>query len=260
MKCQSIIECLETLSPKSFAQDWDNVGLLVGRSEKEVRKVFVALDADDDNISRAIDCGADMLITHHPLIFHSLKSVSSDDFIGRRVLRLAQHDISYYAMHTNFDVMGMADAVADELRIQKRRVLHVTYEDELGKEGIGRIGYLPEVMNLKECAEYVKKCLNIPSVTVYGDLDTVIEVAALCPGSGHDEMQEAILNDADVLITGDMTYHYGIDATAQNMCIIDAGHFGTEKIFVPYMNEYLHREFPELAVVSAPMYCPYRTI
>ena len=109
MRCSEIIACLEQLSPPSFAEEWDNVGLLVGRKEKEVSTVFIALDATEENIHAAIRAEADLLITHHPMIFHSIKKVTDEDYTGRRIVKLLRYDISYYAMHTNFDVMGMAE-------------------------------------------------------------------------------------------------------------------------------------------------------
>ena len=119
MKCIDIIGRLEELSPPKFAEEWDNVGLLVGRKEKDINNIYIALDATDDVIDRAITLGADMIITHHPMIFSSIKKINSDDFVGRRILSLIRHDINLYAMHTNFDVMGMADAAADEMKLKK---------------------------------------------------------------------------------------------------------------------------------------------
>ena len=147
---------LEELSPAHFAEDWDNVGLLVGRPEKEVKSVYITLDATDEAIEEAVKLGADMVISHHPMIFKGIKQVRGDNFIGRRIIRLAQNDMCYFAMHTNFDIMGMADAAADELKLRNREVLETTYEDEISTEGFGRFGKLPRIMTLRECAAFVK--------------------------------------------------------------------------------------------------------
>ncbi len=248
MKCSSIMNALEELSPVSYAEEWDNVGLIVGRRDKDVRKIYVAVDPTDEVIASALKVQADMLITHHPLIFRAIKKVNSDDFITRRVLRLARHDVSYYAMHTNFDVMGMADAAADDIGLKKRSVLSVTYEDDIAKEGFGRVGRLPAVMTLKECAEYVKKCFGLKHVRVYGDLDVDLETAAICPGSGKSMIKDAVKAGADVYITGDIEHHEGLDCVAQGLMVIDAGHYGIEKIFIGYLKEYLKRNFPDIAV------------
>ncbi|MCR4637015.1 MULTISPECIES: Nif3-like dinuclear metal center hexameric protein [Butyrivibrio] len=260
MQCRDIIEHLEQLSPVSFASDWDNVGLLAGRREKEVQRIFIALDATDEIVDEAVRVDADMLLTHHPLIFKGIKNVSDSDFIGRRILRLIRYDISYYAMHTNFDVMGMADAAADEMKLEHREVLDVTYEDDLSREGIGRIGDLPSKMSLIECARYVKECFHIGNVRMYGDPAKKIKRVAICPGSGSDVIQNAIDKKVDVLITGDIGHHDGIDAVACGLPVIDASHYGLEKIFIPYMRDFLHRELPGLEVMCAEYKPPYQDI
>ena len=260
MECALICESLEELSPKRFALSFDNVGLLVGRYDKDVKTIYIALDATDEVIDAAIECEADMLITHHPMIFSAIKSVRADDFIGRRILKLAKYDISYYAMHTNFDVMGMADAAADEIDLIERDVLQVTYEDEIGAEGIGRIGRLREEMSLIELCDFVKERFMLDTVKVFGDPDRLCNICAISPGSGKSMIKYAIEKGADVIITGDIDHHEGIDSVAQGLCVIDAGHFGIEKIFVPYMEEFIRREMPEIKVYTHEMTAPFMVL
>lgn len=251
MRCKEILDKLETLSPCSFAEKWDNVGLLAGRYDKEVHTVMLALDATDSVVEEAVQKGVDLLVTHHPLIFSARKSVTDGDFIGRRLVRLLQSDISYYAMHTNFDVMGMADAAADEIGLSDRQVLEVTYEDDISREGIGRVGRLPVPMTLEECAVYVKRSFALETVRVFGGRESQIRIAAISPGSGKSVIGSAVRAGAQVLITGDIDHHEGIDAVAQGLAVIDAGHYGVEKIFVPYMEEFLRRECARLTVLRA---------
>lgn len=260
MRCSQVIQILEELSPLSFAESWDNPGLLAGRKDKEVKVVYIALDATTEVIREAIRVKADLLLTHHPLIFKGLKQVRTDDFIGRRIFELIQHDICYYAMHTNFDVMGMADAAADEMNLKAPQVLDITFEDEISKEGFGRIGNLPQIMSLKQCCEYVKKCYQIDHVKVFGDLDMDVEKAVIMPGSGKSMIDIALKKGADVMITGDIDHHAGMDAYEQGMAVIDAGHFGLEKIFVPYMKEYLEREQTGLTIYTHEPKCPFTIV
>lgn len=260
MRCTDIMRRLEVLAPLGFAEQWDNVGLLAGRSAKEVKSVYLAVDATDEVIEDAVDAGADMLITHHPLIFSPLKSITAEHFIGRRVLRLLQADICYYAMHTNFDVMGMADAAADELRLLDRQVLEITHEDEIAREGIGRYGRLPKVMSLSQCAAYVKEVFRLPAVRVYGEMNERIEIAAVSPGSAKSVVSSAVQTGVDVLISGDIDHHMGIDLVAQGVSVIDAGHYGLEKLFVPYMREYCRKKMPELMVLAAEEKSPYTVV
>ncbi len=257
MRCCDIIKHLESLSPLSMACDWDNVGLLAGRSDKEVKTVYLALDATEEVIRDAILYQADMLITHHPLIFKAIKNIHSEDYIGKRLIALLQHDISYYAMHTNFDVMGMSDAAADELGLKDCKVLEITYEDEISKEGEGRCGSLQRIMALSELAHYVKNVFQIDSVKVFGNPEMNIEKVAIVPGSGKDYIDLSIQAGVDLLITGDIDHHSGIDANEKGLAIMDAGHYGLEKLFIPYMQEYFRRELPDCQVVCAPIQNPF---
>ena len=260
MKLNDVIEVLERHSAPHFAEEWDNVGLLAGRRDKEVSSVFVALDATEEVIDEAIRLQCDLVLTHHPMIFRAMKRVTDEDFTGRRVVKLLRYDISYYAMHTNFDVMGMADAAADELQLSDRKVLDVTYEDELSTEGIGRTGLLPSPMKLSDCASFVKTAFDVPDVRVYGALEKNVERVAVCPGSGRGMVHAAIAQNADVLITGDIDYHTGIDAVAQGLSIIDAGHYGIEKLFIPYMRDFMKRELKALTVHTAAVKEPFVTL
>ena len=166
MKCSEIITLLEQEYGKEYACDWDNVGLLAGRRDKEVKKILLALDATDEVVEQAAEGAYDMLITHHPMIFGAIKRVTDEDMVGRRLLSLIRSDISYYAMHTNYDTRGMADLTARLLNLQECTVL----EEVKDGEGIGRVGVLPEEMTLRECAELVKRAYDIPNVKIFGNL------------------------------------------------------------------------------------------
>ena len=260
MKCSEIITLLEQEYGKEYACDWDNVGLLVGREDKEIQKIYIALDATDEAIEEAIANGADMLLTHHPMIFKGMKRVTQEDFIGRRIIRLIQNDISYYAMHTNFDVMGMADLAADYLGISDTRVLEITSVSETGEEGIGRYGSLKKEMTVRECCEEVKQAFSLENVKVFGNLERKVKTAAISPGSGRSVISNALQAGVDVLITGDIDHHEGIDAVAQKLTVIDAGHYGVEHIFIPYMEQYLKREAKELEIAVQPLTFPFQII
>jgi dinuclear metal center YbgI/SA1388 family protein len=235
-----MIELLERLSPPSYACSWDNVGLLVGRREQQVHKIVVGLDATEELIAYAIEQEADMIITHHPMIFSSMKQINGDDFIGRKILSLAEHGIAYYAMHTNFDIKGsMADLAAERLELQQTKPLEVTVETETGAEGIGRVGFYREEVSLETLANKVKEAFDLEHVLVYGKKDISVHRLAVSPGSGKSVIGEAVKAGADVLITGDIGHHDGLDAMEQGLCIIDAGHYGLEHIFIDYIKEYL---------------------
>jgi len=244
MRCSEIIKVLEELAPESLACDWDNPGLLAGRSDKEVKTIFLAVDATDSVLDQAESVGADLLITHHPLIFKALKKVNDQDFISRRVLRMIRKDISYYAMHTNFDAAPgcMADLAGEMLGLTDTRVLETMGVTKEGAPyGIGICGCFEKEMTVHEAAEHVKHTFGIPHVSVFAEEenDRRIQRAAVCPGSGGSTLKEALKSGADVYITGDISHHEGIDAVAEGMAVIDAGHYGIEHIFVDFMKNYL---------------------
>lgn len=253
MQCKEIMEILETDYSRSYALPWDNVGLLAGRTDKEVKKIYVAVDATDEVIEAACACGADMLITHHPLIFGGRMKITNEDFIGRRLLKLIREDIAYYAMHTNYDVLGMASLSGKMLSLRDTEVLEITEETE----GIGRIGSLEQEITLEACCEQVKKAFQLEHVKVFGDLTKKVRRAAICAGSGKSVIGVSIEKGADVLITGDIGHHEGIDAEAQGLAIIDAGHYGVEHIFIEDMKQYLIQHFQEMEVMGAPIRHPF---
>lgn len=257
MLCREVTDIIEQRFPKEYALDWDNVGLLAGRDDKEVRCIYIALDASDEVIHAAAQQGADMLVTHHPLIFSGMKRITNQDFIGRRILELIRRDISYYAMHTNYDVLGMAALSGSMIGLKQPEALEVTCE---AQEGIGRIGQLEKAVSLKQCCEDVKRAFHLESVRVFGNPDRTVERIAICPGSGKSVIGEALKKQADVLITGDIGHHEGIDAAAQGMAVIDAGHYGLEHIFVEDMKDYLGKKLEGVQIITAPVCHPFVNI
>lgn len=237
MKCKDIIKVLEELAPCEYAENWDNVGLLVGDEEKDIKKIVIALDATMDVIEYCIEVDADLLITHHPLIFKAVKQINNRTVTGRKILALAKNQISYYAMHTNFDTKGgMAKLAAKRVGLNCCEVLDVTNEDG---EGIGQIGLLSEEMSVCELVQQVKDAFELPFAVVYGDETKKVKRVAISPGSGKSEIATAIAKNAEVLITGDIGHHEGLDAIEDGLCIIDATHYGLEYIFIDFMKEYL---------------------
>ena len=265
MKCSEIIEYLKGLAPEECACDWDNPGLIAGRADRDVQTVYVALDATDQVVEDALQAGAQMLLTHHPLIFKAVKQVNDQNFITRRILKLIQADISYYAMHTNFDGAPgcMADLAAERLDIIQSLPLEILGEIKGQPYGIGKWGMLREPASLMELADRVKERFKLPYVLVYGEEEAEKKLtrAAVCPGSGGSEIEAAIHAGAQVLITGDISHHQGIDAAARGMAVIDGGHYGLEHIFVEFMAGWLKEQLGDkIQVIQAPLCWPVRAI
>ena len=166
----------------------------------------------------------------------------------------------YFAMHTNYDVIGMADLSADYLKLQDTKVLTVTDESGEQPEGFGRVGKLPRAMTLGEFGKYVKECNHLPDVRVYGDLDRKIETVAICTGSGKSMIRDVMAAGADVYVTGDIDYHTAIDTMADGLAIVDAGHYGTEYIFAEAMEKELNEAFSALKTTCASVKNPYTVL
>ena len=253
MKLQELIEIIEKRYPREYACDWDNTGLQVGNRSWEIDTVYIALDATDEVIEEAKEAGAQLLLTHHPLLFSGIKQVTTDSLSGRRVMALLEHKIAEYAMHTNYDTLGLASRASESLGLKMPFVL----EEVKDGEGIGRVGFLPLSMTLKECAQLVKERFELPNVKVFGDPDTPVNLVALSPGSGKSMVGAALVAGADVLVTGDIDHHTGIDARDMGLPIIDAGHYGTEYLYIQDMKEFLAGKCPQLKVVTAKIKQPF---
>lgn len=259
--CGEIAAWFDQEWPETLAASWDNVGLLAGRADKQVHTVYVALDATEKVIETAIQKGADMLITHHPLIFGGVKHVSDRDALGRRLLTLIRADVSCYSGHTSFDIArgGMADLAVEKLGLfdieQGLSPLEVTGEQEGVPVGIGKAGDLREALTVEEFSELVKEQFQIPAVTVYSASKKIKRVA-ISPGSGKSMRMAALRSGADVFVTGDMGHHEGLDFVSDGVSLIDAGHYGLEHIFVDAVAEKLELAYADLTVLRAPIAYP----
>lgn len=246
MIVKDIIEKLNKISPESLACAWDNVGLIVGSKEKKVSKILVVVDVRDVVVDFAIDNNIDMIVSHHPMIFSGIKNVVDTDFIGNKLIKLIKNDIAVYAMHTNFDKEGsMGIEAANKLWLNNIVPL-ATKEDD--NKGLGVLGeYSP--INLKRFSFVVKDAFNIENMKVYGDMTKMVKTVAILPGSGSDFIDLAIEKGADVLITGDISHHKGLDAVEKGLLLIDVGHYGIEKIFVDFISKYLQREVESVKII-----------
>ena len=254
MKCRQIIDILEELAPHNFAESWDNCGLSYGNNDIDVDKVLIALEPTENVIEQGIIQGANMIITHHPMIFSPIKSLSCDKVIGRKITKLAKNDIACYAMHTNMDVAVMASVAAEKLGLQDVIRLEVTEDNpycidgKMTAIGLGSVGKVTEGISLKECCELIKDRFDIDRIRVVGDLQKNIDRIAILPGSGKSYINKAIKEKADVLITGDIDYHSAVNALEEGFCLIDAGHFDTEHFFVEYVAKYLKKKLDSYGI------------
>lgn len=256
MKCKDIIALLEQELPVKYAVQGDKTGFQVGNPEKEVNHIFIAVDATEETIEEAIGAGADMLLTHHPMLYSPLATVTSDTLNGRRVIKMIEHGLCYMSTHTNYDSCRMANLAAGRLELTECRVL----EEVADGLGIGKVGNLPKEMTVKECACFVKEKFNIPSVRFWGDGDRKVQVAAICPGSGRSVIGCCHAQGAEVFITGDVDHHTGIDQADDALPIIDAGHYGVEHIYIEDMYRLLSEKCPDIRLTRAKIRHPFEIV
>ena len=250
---EDILNFLKSHFPEEEKESWDNVGLMTGDSCREIEKVLVCLDVTSDTVCEAKEFGADLIISHHPLIFSPLKNVVQDNGIGSTLIQLIKNDISVYSMHTNFDKAdgGMNDLLAEKLGLLDVR--KYTEDELLGSDGkavdnIGRVGVLDVPMTLDDFADFVKATLGCRAMKVFGDGEESVHTVALCSGSGGSMMTAAYNSGADVYVSSDFNHHHAQSAHETGLNLIDAGHFETENIITDFLYNILSTEFPELII------------
>ena len=237
---------VEELWPESLAEDWDEVGLVAGHPNAEVHRVMFAVDPTIDVIEEAIDFGAELLITHHPLLLRGVTSVAANTAKGKAVHRLIESGTALMTVHTNGDsaVGGVSDVLADALGLQNVAPL-TPAANGLPEEGIGRVGDLEEVLTLGDFAARVFGIL--PSVAggvrVSGDRDGLIRRVAVCGGAGDSLFGEVRASNADVYVTADLRHHPASEAREAAVndrpYLIDVSHFASEWLWLPAAAEAL---------------------
>ena len=244
MTVPDIRDLLQQKAPFELAEEWDNAGLLIGDPSAVVSTVVVALDVTDAVIDRAVSEHAELIVTHHPVIFEPLKTVPSNSL----VYRLANAGLSVICAHTNADKTtgGVNDCLAAKLGLSDVMV---------APDGMSRIGRLPADMTGEVFASYVCQCLDT-AVRVKAGTDTVRTVA-LCGGGGAD-LVLALLDRADAALTGEAKHHEWLSVPLTKT-LVDGGHYATEIAITDRLVEWLTEAFPTLRVLLHKGEAPYQT-
>lgn len=248
---KDILEYIETFAPTSMKEDWDNVGLNCGHADKEVKTVLVALDPFADVCEEAKAVGADLLVTHHTLIWeHGFVNDTTEQ--GRNTLFLIENGIAHINAHTNLDCApgGVNDILAARLGLEGICVIEPKGEDESGRAwGLLRQGVVAE-QPLTQFLGSVKNALGCDALK-YVDSGKPVRRVAVGGGACAGEMKKAAMAGCDTFVTADLRYNHFWDAKALGLNLIDAGHFHTENPVCAYMAELLQKGFPELSVCVA---------
>ena len=242
VKCQDIIDYIEELAPVELAEEWDNIGLLLGGRQRSVSRILVSLDVTSEVLAFAVNKGVDLIVTHHPVIFGKINRICDDDIKGRQLYTAISNGISVLSAHTNLDY---ADNGVNE---QLAAVLGLSELVKLGR-GPGRLGVLSKRMCLEDFVSYIKTKLEVPFVRVVGSAASGICKVGVFSGSFDNDLDTLLESDVDAIVTGDLKYHTALDARQAGLCLVDAGHFATERVILPYLTAGLTERFPEIEVI-----------
>lgn len=242
IKCRDVLEYIEQLAPSELAEEWDNAGLLLGSRNRPVSKIMVCLDVTSAALEAAVDQKVDLIVTHHPMIFKGLKRINEDNIKGKQLYTAISNGICVISAHTNLDHAdnGVNAKLAEALRLMNTVLL--------GK-GPGRLGSLKERMGFDHFIAYVKERLDVPFVRTVGNAVSGVSRVAVFSGSFDDDLDVLMGSGADAVVTGDLKYHTALDAREAGLCLVDAGHYGTERVILPYLAEVLANRFPGTDVI-----------
>jgi len=238
-----VMEFMQTLAPRELKMDWDNVGLNCGSSKAPVGKILVALDPFEHVCREAVEVGADLLVTHHPLIFRPWPVVTDDAAICRGLMELVRHGISHFCAHTNLDCAegGVNDVLAAALGLAD---ITKVPTDNMGMLRMGQV----EEQTLGEFLPVVKEKLGCAGLR-YWDAGKPVHKVAVGGGACSGSIYDVIRAGCDTLVTADVKYNEYWDAYEQGLNLIDAGHFHTENPVCAVLAEKLQQAFPEISVV-----------
>ncbi len=242
-----ITRFLDALAPPALAESWDNVGLLVGKYEHQVRRIMTCLTITPASAREAIAAEADLIVSHHPLPFRPLKRLTAETSDGRLLLELIGAKISVYSPHTAFDSaqQGINQRLATGLQLEE--IVPLVPGTELG-QGAGRCGRLRAAIPLSELVTRVKKLLAIDHIQAVGPLDRCVERVAVACGSAGEFVAPAKAVRCDCLVTGEMRFHTCLEAESLGMGLVLAGHFASERFAVEALAGILAGQFPSLQV------------
>lgn len=243
---REIYNFIDSIAPFNTAEEWDNAGLLVGDENKTINRIMFALDCTEDVINQAVSCGADLIVTHHPIIFKPLSEVTADSL----VYKLIKNDLSIICAHTNYDkaIEGVNDILCDTVELENIVKIENTCLN---------VGELTAEMSSNEFAQHIKSKLN--GVVRYNSIEKKIKKIAVCSGSGSDYLSLAKELICDALLTGDGSHHSFLDADEMGVLLVCAGHFETENIAIKPLSDKIKNHF-DIECVIAVQKSPIITI
>lgn len=237
VKVSDIVSYFEKICPIRLCEDWDNPGLLIGDENASVTRVLVCLDVDENVAREAAEKKCELIVSHHPVIFHPLKKISASSCEAI----IIKNGISVYSAHTNLDVAngGLNDYLAEKLGLEKTEILVPTGEFDGKTVGYGRFARLKNPEKLLCIAKKCAEILGAQNVRYCGGDDQIISTVAVNSGGGASMADACLDKNIDLYISGDFKYSNMRDCIGKGLCVIDAGHYETEHIVCEWFEEKL---------------------
>lgn len=242
-KVSDVIKAIEAAAPLKFQDEWDNSGLQVGFAGDEVTGILVCLDITEDIVDEALAKGCNMIVSHHPLLFHSLKQVSDCTYQQRCVTKAIKEGIAIYSAHTSLDNApgGVNHKIAELIGLEKPEWL------EPGEDcGSGLLGELPEAEDPEQFLEKLKTIFKVESLR-HSEPGKPVKKVALCGGSGAFLIEAAKAKGADCFITGEIHYHDYFES--DGMLLVELGHYQSEQYTQDLLKDLLKKDFPEVNTI-----------
>ena len=242
MKLEKIIDFMEEVAPKAGAMEYDNVGLLVGRGERDATRVLTALDCTPEVVKEAKEKGCELVLCHHPVMFSGIKKITDETKEGEMLLFAIENNIAVFAAHTNLD---FAQGGLNDYFLEK--IGYKAFDTILENEG--RV-FETGGISVKELCEKIKTAFDVPHLRVAGDINHESVIGAICTGSGKSLVNEA-LEKADCYITGDMGHHDILTVLENGCTYVEISHYDSEKIAMELLKNKLREKFPQLEVFTS---------
>jgi len=246
-----ICSLLEEFAPLSYQETYDNAGLILGSRDVELTGVLVCLDVTETVIDEAIGLGYNMIVSHHPLIFKGIKTITGKNHIENCLVKAIKNDIVLYAGHTNVDSFrkGVNGKIAEKLGLLNCRILvPCALTDSNGEEyGLGMVGNLPFAESENDFLIRVKKTFHCQRLRYSEPTGKLVHKVAVCGGSGSEFIEQAKAAGADVFLTGEARFH-DFFTKGQNILMIDAGHYETEQFTKEVFFDLISKNFPTFAI------------
>lgn len=243
MTVKELYEYLDKRIPQALSCEWDNDGLMCcPKADREVKKVLVTLDISAEMVKLAMKNGCDVILSHHPLVFRPIKSLSGENGVSLKLIKLVQNGISAFSFHTRLDVLpgGVNDALSEKLGLKD--------VEPFGDDGVmmGRIGNVSED-TLENFAKLVKDRLGAPAVSYNGELP--VRRVAVVGGSGEDFISAAKNSGADTFVSGSIGYHVMADTKENGINLIEVGHYFSELPVLKYLAEMVENADKNIEIV-----------